>query len=158
MIKFYFLFLLVFSTLITCFSHKTKSQKSNFERDTSRYAIIKFQKSDNWLFKNSKPTTINRKEVELIEKILKKAVESYNKEVKKNSFAIRPLAVYRKQFVPVINRKGEKEVWVNCLCDDDDDGWKKGIIMVDDGGNCYFNLKINLTKKTFSQIMINGYA
>ena len=94
----------------------------------------------------------------MIEKILKKAVESYNKEIKNNFFAIRPLAVYRKQFVPVINRKGEKEVWVNCLCDDDDDDWKKGIIMVDDGGNCYFNLKINLTKKTFSQIMINGYA
>ena len=65
----------------------------------------------------------------------------------------------KRQYVAVINEKGEKEVWVNFFCDDwGNDNWESDILIVHDGGNCYFNLKVNLTNKSYSELGINGYA
>jgi len=71
---------------------------------------------------------------------------------------IPPNNSYNIQLVPVLNSIGQKEVWVNCLCSGTDDNWKKGITVVDDGGNCFFNLKINLTLKISYDFFVNGYA
>lgn len=66
---------------------------------------------------------------------------------------------YRKQYFPVVNDKGEKELWINCFCGmDDDDRWKKYLIRVHDGGNCFFNIKINLTLKKVYDLRVNGVA
>ncbi len=57
------------------------------------------------------------------------------------------------------NVKGEKEVWVNCFCSVQYmDYWKKQVVFVKDGGNCFFNVKINITKKSFSDFEVNGEA
>ena len=65
---------------------------------------------------------------------------------------------YFKQFIVVINVKGEKIVWVNCMCEVFGDYWKKRIPIVNDGGSCYFRLKINLTKKVVYDFYTNGLA
>ena len=59
----------------------------------------------------------------------------------------------------MINQEGEKEIWINFFCNEwESDGWKNDLMIVLDGGNCYFNLKVNLTNKTYSELIINGYA
>jgi hypothetical protein len=59
----------------------------------------------------------------------------------------------------VINQEGEKEIWINFFCNEwESVGWKTDLMIVLDGGNCYFNLKVNLTNKTYSELIINGYA
>ena len=58
----------------------------------------------------------------------------------------------------IFNHKGEKEVWINGFCNTWDKNWKTEIILVHDGGNCYFNLKINLTSGECFEISVNGYA
>lgn len=66
---------------------------------------------------------------------------------------------YCKQFVGAINFKGEKTIWVNCFCEkfkDDFKNWKTEIIGVDDGGNCFFNIKINVDKNEYYDLNING--
>ena len=66
---------------------------------------------------------------------------------------------YRKQIIAVKNKKGEKEVWVNCFCDTwNSNKWKTDILVVDDGGNCYFHLKINLTTKKYFDFVVNSLA
>jgi hypothetical protein len=127
------------------------------EGDTSHVAILKFDKSFYWIFKNVKPAFLTVKEVGLIGKLLEAAIGEHNQKIKNNNFSIRPLANYKMQFVPAINIKGEKEVWVNCFCEADQN-WRNEIVIVEDGGNCFFNLKINLTNKTYSRISVNGYA
>ncbi len=57
-----------------------------------------------------------------------------------------------------INEEGEKEVWVNCFCKTDGQNWKKESIQVDDGGNCYFRVKINLTTGKYHDLMVNGFG
>jgi hypothetical protein len=47
-----------------------------------------------------------------------------------------------------LNSKGEKEVWINCFCRDGERDWRKNLVFVKDGGNCYFNLKVNLSRGT----------
>jgi hypothetical protein len=65
---------------------------------------------------------------------------------------------YKRQYVSIINSIGEKEVWINCFCDSFYKDWKKQILHVDDGGNCFFNLKVNLSTKKCYDIFVNGYA
>lgn len=57
-----------------------------------------------------------------------------------------------------LNKKGEKEVWINCFCVDVRRDWKKQIVEVYDGGNCFFNLKINLNKSQYYELSVNGEA
>jgi len=89
----------------------------------------------------------------------------------KNHFVI-DLTRYYRQYICVTNERGEKEVWINFHCaefffnslDNIDEtiellsAWKAGKLVVLDGGNCFFNLKINLTTKKYYDLSVNGEA
>ena len=126
------------------------------QSDTSKYVVI----ADGWSpFQESKSTTLSKNDLNDIEFILKKCVDSHNTELKQkngNIFDAINLDSYKRQYVGVINNKGEKEVWVNCFCRQGKIDWKKEIIMTADGGNCYFNLKINLTTGKYYNLQINS--
>jgi hypothetical protein len=83
-----------------------------------------------------------------------------------------------KQVVPMINDKGEKVFWVNCVSTgilaqepepyskstkkkkkkplDYMVDWKNEIILVNDGGYCFWNVMINLNSLTYSDLYVNG--
>ena len=64
---------------------------------------------------------------------------------------------YSKQCIATKNRNGEIEVWVNCACDGmAKDYFKYFLSRVHDGGPCFFNLKINLTKMECFDVFVNG--
>jgi hypothetical protein len=117
-----------------------------------------WQKSDHWLFNNATPTTLSKQEIELTERILHKAVEKHNRKEKNQFYKTLSLSLYYRQFVPVINSKGQKEVWVNCIGTKPESYWRNGIQIIYDGGNYYFNVKINLSTGEFYQFEVNGYA
>jgi len=116
---------------------------------------------------------LTTKELIEIETILIKFINDYNpKQLKqfekinkahpefkldKKHFII-DLDGYKRQYISVINRNGEKEVWINFMCDTGDGDWRKELIVVDDGGNCYFKLKINITKGNHYDFFVNGDA
>ncbi|CAN5170800.1 hypothetical protein BH09BAC6_BH09BAC6_28530 [soil metagenome] len=130
--------------------------------DTSRYAIIKLDSIADFIFdKSYKPATLSDADIVLIEKLVAKKVSEVNDEVRgtghfKSGYIRNPEKFY-KQFIAVINSKGEKEVWVNCCCTlYNRKDWKTKIFLVMDGGSCFFNLKINLSTNTVYDLMING--
>ncbi len=149
------------------------SLESNQSTDTSLYKILKFDANDTWLFKNVKPSGLTQNEIEVIEIILKDCLYSYNADqklqfdtlskthpeynLKVDDFVI-DLSRYKRQYFPVINSAGQKEVWVNCFCNDFGKNWRKEMIIVDDGGNRYFSLTINIATKTVSGFIVNGDA
>jgi hypothetical protein len=164
--------------LTSCGQTKTENknieqQQNGYTADSSVVAILPFDTTQYWIFKDSKPTDLTSDDLQKIETILTKCINDYNpdqekqfKEIKdkhpeyklnKKNFII-DLARYKRQYVATTNSKGEKEVWVNCFCDTWDTDWRKNLIFVDDGGNCYFNLKINLTTGTYYELMVNGDA
>jgi hypothetical protein len=160
---------------------QAKSEMKNQEQktiiytvDSSVVAILPFDSTlYNWVFKNKRPTDLSTKDLQNIESILNKCINDYNphleryfnelkekhpnRKINKKNFTI-DLANYRRQYLPAINSKGEKEVWVNCFCDKRTPNWRNEVVFVNDGGNCYFNLKINLTTGKYYELRVNGDA
>ncbi|HEX2629121.1 MAG TPA: hypothetical protein VHM26_08920 [Chitinophagaceae bacterium] len=103
---------------------------------------------------------LSKEDIGEIEKILKQATDERNNGIDSSLsyFRTRPLNEYRRQIVATYNEKGEKVVWVNCLCREFGGRWRKEIISVYDGGSCFFNITINLTTKTFYEFTVNGVA
>jgi len=87
----------------------------------------------------------------------KKTGEELNKKHRKRKPENTSHMEYKRQYFPGINDKGEKVVWVNCFCHTSRD-WKKQLIMVEDGGSCYFNVTINLTTGKYYHLRVNGVA
>lgn len=66
------------------------------------------------------------------------------------------LGRYWRQYVGYVNTKGERVVWVNAYCDSAPP--ERGIHFVRDGGDCYWQVKMNLTRKKIYDLSINGEA
>jgi hypothetical protein len=175
------LILLFLFILTICFSScgltketsKYNKSKNTCAFDTSVVVILPFDTIQYWVFKGCKPSDLSNNDLKKIKTILDKCISDYNSgqekqfkelnekhseyKLNKQNFII-DLTGYKRQYVGVLNTKGEKEVWVNCFCETRNQDWKKNIIFVKDGGNCYFNLKINLTTDKYYELIVNGDA
>ncbi len=125
--------------------------------DTSQYAVVNYDEAYK-IFNNATPSTLSPNEIDTVFNLLNMGILKHNNSIKKNDLRIRKLKQYKIQLVPVLNSNGEKEVWVNGLCEVNGNAWKHEIIYVFDGGNCFFNAKINLTTKKVYEIGIHGFA
>ncbi|RZA07919.1 MAG: hypothetical protein EOO68_02745 [Moraxellaceae bacterium] len=140
----------------------TITQINGLTFDTSKTAIIEFNKKGRWPFDSTfKAAALTQNELHLVDSLLLTCVTNYNNSLDKDhkqwSIDLKKRN-YKKQLIVVTNKNGQKEVWVNCFCRVDNDKWKKRMFSVDDGGNCYFNFKINLTTKTYYDLGVNGVA
>jgi hypothetical protein len=164
--------------LTSCGQNTTETQNKErqqigYSDDSSVVAILTFDTTQDWIFKEGKPTDLTNEDLRKIDIILNKCINDYNLEqdsqfkeindkhseykLDKKNFTIN-LMRYKRQFVAILNSKGEKVVWVNCFCWAGSQDWKKNLIFVRDGGNCFFNLKINLTTGQYFELMVNGDA
>ena len=156
------------------FGQKIKSEtKSHYLVDTSKIAIIPFDKSKSWFFKENEPTSLASRDLDQIDKLLTLCIFKYNykkqkiyNQIERNNVENEEyferncidLSKYKRQYVATVNSKGEKEIWVNLFCDTYNSNWKKEILVVFDGGNCFLNVKLNLKKKKYFDLIINGVA
>src|SRR5690606_6244600 len=107
--------------------------------------------------KNSNLTNV---EIEIVNNNLENAVEKYNDELKtklqkwnNEDKSIKwnydeeklNLRYYFRQYKVSMDKNGDKIVRVLCFCAFLGN-WKTEIMRVHDGGNCYLNAKINVTK------------
>ena len=147
--------LLQYSTVAKALKKLAAKYKSKGKPVAENYSIIHYRKDyHEGYFKNVKATRINHLEIEKIESITKTAIKEYNATNPQRG-KIKNLAGYTRQYIPVINKTGEKLVWVNYFCDVHNN-WKKEIAIVFDGGNCYFNVFVNITKGTFEKFSVNS--
>ncbi len=164
--------------LSSCGQNRTESKvktfsSTSFQIDYSVFAVLPFDTAQYWELKDYKPAELTNADLVDIEKLLRKCIDNYNPEQERQynetktrnrslkisvtDFII-DLKKYKRQYITVTNNKGEKEVWVHCFCNSGKKNWRKELIFVLDGGNCYFNLKINLTKGEYYDLMVNGDA
>lgn len=152
-------------------SQSTGQEIYNFKLSDSDYTILDYKKDWDWMFKNARPTELSQKELSEIETIIEFAVKENNDQQKvklekhnqglpstvrkRTGFEI-TLDSMKRQYVPIMNVKGEKEVWINLFCDAAGfDTWKYTLMLAEDGGNCFFNLKVNLQTKSYYDLRIN---
>ena len=164
------------SSQTTNISEEIKTDSISIQLDTSVIAVIPY---DTIIFsgwhnlKNVKTTELTQLDLLEIEYILTNCIAEYNVLQKQefdklqtenpdwnydiNQFII-DLKKHKRQYVAIFNSTGEKEVWINCFCDTWNKNWRKSIAIVCDGGNCYFQLKINITQKKYYDFYVNGHA
>ena len=168
-IYFLIFFLILFFT--NCTDKKIEGQKEStkpekIQIDTSKIAVLKYDVSFFVSNDQSKPANLSEDDLIKVEKILHNFISDYNAEQNSKSpeskritehFLIN-LNRYKRQYFALLNAKGEKEIWINCFCKDNSLDWKTEKVIVKDGGNCYFNLKVNLTTEAYYEVHINGNA
>jgi len=168
---------------ISCGYKKSISSEENghLSIDTTKIVILPYDSTDTWIFKNCTQAELTNDDFELSDSILTICINKYNIEQEKQykkicseypnvnfdkyRFLIN-ITRYRRQYICVTNERGEKEIWINFLCESplssfvgkNPNRWKTDIIVVEDGGNCFFNIKINLTTKMYYDLFVNGVA
>ncbi len=101
-------------------------------------------------------TNINTSEFYIIDQILDEASkdEKFYFLQRQN---LKSLKKYYRQYVVYLNEKNEKCVYINAMCNVDIiPNWKNELLDTSDGGSCYWNLKINLSKRIYQNLIING--
>lgn len=121
--------------------------------DTSRFAVMPAD-----AFGIQATTSLNREELKQLSNIMYKMKKDDDTRTANKDFQLMPLRKYYYQLIATTNKKGEKEVLVKAFCNHPGNNWRKEIIEVQDGGNCYFSVTINLMTRQYSAIQMNGYA
>jgi hypothetical protein len=79
---------------------------------------------------------------------------------------------YYKQYICYIDASGDSIIYISGFCQIPSapvrdstmnwkltpHDWKHNFLRVDDGGRCFWQMRINFTKKKYSDYTINGYA
>lgn len=137
----------------------------------SRHVILNNLNLLNWL-KDSISDSFQPSESDYreAEKILLKGLKS---EKEKYSLILDSINIrnYYRQYVFFSKTNGDSMVYVNGFCEilkqpvDSCNtiiwkpiDWKETIVIVEDGGDCYWRILINLTKKNYDFFLINGVA
>jgi hypothetical protein len=128
---------------------------------SSRQTIIPASENMEWAFgKGYKNYSPNAEDVETAELLLK---ECFNKESSgtHNPFFDRDLNDYNRQFIGAELIGGDKVIMINCFCRDrekDLKNWRTDMVLVADGGSCFFRITVNIKRKSYYNLMINGHA
>jgi hypothetical protein len=128
--------------------------------DTNIYVILPYDSvammAMNWRYKNARPDHLTRLEVDSLEAIIDSAYLAYTRDSTAYLHDLLPLSKYFRQYVAVVTDKGEREVWVNFVCGGS--SWRYRPIIVDDGGNCFVQRFINLTRRKAYDLIPGGTA
>lgn len=135
-------------------SAKPKSSTESNSAVSNKFMIFYFDPTKhNWIFKDGKSSGLANTELLEINSLLSESVSSYNTNQKSKI----NLNEYKFQYLPIINSFDEKEIWVNAFCGESKN-WKEELVLVKDGGKCYWQTIINLTKKSVESLRVNGEA
>jgi hypothetical protein len=90
---------------------------------------------------------------------LEKGIESFLKKAapKGSQDLWTKIPKYKRQYIGIM-RKGRKVIFVNFFCDALNMNWKAAPVVVEDGGDCFFNVLYDPASAAFSDLRINGDA
>jgi hypothetical protein len=129
--------------------------------DTNIYVILPYDSSAmmamDWRYKNARPDSLTRSGVDSLEAMIDSDYLAYTKDSTAYMHDLSPLSKYSRQYVALVTDKGEREVWVNLICGRPN-YWRRRPVIVDDGGKCFVQLFINLTRRRVYDLIPGGEA
>lgn len=148
-----FPFLLLFF-FVSCVNNQLDYRIINLNsaKDELKKSIVKID----GMFKDKHETQLDSDELNLLKNIFKSSVDSFNE---KRTEKI-DLSNYRVFFVPTLNNKNQKLVFIYAYHTIEDAEWLKlrDVFAISDGGISCFTTVINLTIKVEGWITPNGEA
>jgi len=153
----------------------TLTPSDNVTLDSLDYNILKYDDSYHYIFpEECQPADLSEEEIVECEVLLNLFIVDYNAKATKRfhemskdhpelKFNIEDFTIglqdYGRQYMTVILHNGTKMVYVNCFCNPSGfDYREKELVVVMDGGNCFFNFKVNLKEKKMFDFIENGVA
>ena len=150
---------LIDSIDITVFT--TDSMKNRVFTDD--YKVVQLNKSDIFESENLLKDYINQYNIKGTKRL--DSLKRYFQEVKHKNVQLYEdpfridLRKYGRQYIAVKNKENHIIVYLNCFCNPSEfDYRKKDWVFVFDGGNCFFQMKIDLTDKKVIEFSENGVA
>lgn len=145
--------ILFFLTVILVVGTCSDNREDYYLLDLHNYKLRPYHDS---VFPDSyQPHDLTKKEIAKCQQLVKEAVESFNK---KSSTPLN-LDQYGQQYIGALSPEGEIMVYVNCFCNPEKyDYREKYLVVVSDGGDCFFHLVINLAKNEIVEGMTHGSA
>ena len=172
---------LIFTIVIVVLASCSQERRANNEfvdklvLDSLNINVLKYDSSYKYIFPEAMEIAdLTREEITECELLLKAYIANYNVQAKKrfeeisknhpglkfslDNFTIE-LKNYGRQYVAAINNDGEKVVYVNCFCHPSEFDYRdKELVQVEDGGNCFFNFKVDIKRKRIFDFRENGAA
>ena len=142
---------------------QTGNKTDSLPYDTTKTAVITWNRGFPYPFESTghQPAILTPDDMKQVETAFISCVTDYNKALPNGQEAYKidwVATEYSKQLVAVTNSNLEKIVWVNCFCGNLNEQLKTQILIVHDGGPCYFNFKINLTTGKYYDLLVNGFG
>jgi hypothetical protein len=168
------LYLLGLIFILAC----NKNEKQKFIIDNSKVSIIKYNPQDlknKLVFSNAKPADLTNEDLFKIENALEKVIAELNIKQVENfkdinsrfpneKYRLQDFLIkkddYKRQYLTVLNTKGEKEVFINLISNEIplSSDWKTTILRSHGGGKDFFSLKINLNTGKYYDVWVNAEA
>ena len=113
------------------------------------YVILDKERDSTW-----QPTQDDISKAELHLRNYLKLKSIFNKAYKN---ILAKITAYKRQYYGITDTAGNQILYINCLTDSGTD-WKHGLVIVKDGGDDYFQAKINRKTGRIVSLNINGQA
>jgi len=127
--------------------------------DSTHYTILSYSKQFDNIFDDGHAASCSSAELASLKQLVEKAMHRYNSHKNMLDLPLEPFDTYYFQLVPVVDGRGDKQVWVNAFCSvEHARDWKSKLVTVQGGGNCYFNVKVNLTRGKAYDMTVNPGA
>jgi len=103
-----------------------------------------------------------QKDIDIVNEVLKKAIKNDDLNFIKKPILENINKHLYKQYIPYIDKKGDRIIVLNTFCqlfeNEDETDWKTQHYSVEEGGFCYWRIKINIDAKSYTNLMVNGEA
>lgn len=120
----------------------------------SRKRAVNFMKAFSGI-EEKEPWTPDRSDVLKLEKEIKSFLK--NAAPQKSQDLWTKIPTYKRQYIG-ITRKRRKVIFINFFCENYRTNWRLTPIVVNDGGDCFFNVLYDPAAAAFSDLQINGEA
>ncbi|AXT21097.1 hypothetical protein D7030_08830 [Flavobacteriaceae bacterium AU392] len=143
------------------FSYKSKIDYKIVTMDYAKsQAKIAHPEDFNFIFNKRKTAELEKKDIKLIDSLIYSAIYEYNvfqvsdyQNTDHNIAAIN----YKCYYIPMMNDKGEKIVFILAVNTKSEDWWELNeVLKKRDGDNPFFSISLNLTNKNQLGIISNG--
>lgn len=108
------------------------------------------------------PVELSFRDLCLLETVIDSVIQAQNSllgtDSVRNKYRLLAREGYVLQVVPVRTVQGDTLVHVNALCGPDELPWRARLIQVQDGGSCYYQLWVDLTRRICLRFAVNGVA
>jgi hypothetical protein len=172
----FILFILIGILNFSCINRESntalKVEKDSIEKEKLKYTVINDSLETKWISDDYKRFWIpTQAQIDIVDSITIRAIKinykDYYRHLKPDS-----LKNFYRQYVCYIDSIGDSIVYLNAICyvgydlvfDKNNNvtqkkfDWQHHLMIVDDGGDCFWSIYINLTKKKYFSFSVNGMA